>query len=647
MNEKPQTLKPLGKLCMTIGQLPTSYVESMSYYEQLIWLTKYLQDNVIPAVNQNATILEELQSYVEHYFDNLDVQEEINNKLDKMVEDGTLEELIGNYIQPRIDLQNQKINELEEIITNVASGSPLVASSTDDMTDTSRIYVNTTDGKWYYYDGDSWEIGGDYQSSGIADGSIGLLMLDDLLQSNFYAKYSSPLSLGNAYTGYYKGDGTFVDSNDFVNYHYSLENGKTYICNGNNNYQCNGLVIKDNSNNVIYHSQNNTSQHQVFSTKFKCTENNLTAYISIQNNITETDVRYQNNMLREITDIYNLLKYSNNPVKIKDIGGFIKASTIGNNDRIEFTLLETSQCSMYQMSKGQSYRINLWDYSNVAGLVVADNTNNIIYASSDSNIGSTYVNSTYEFTASSDGIIYLTKYNEAHPVTINIINDALNFEISPLFGKKMSLNGDSICAGAGYNGGYGKIIGDKYNMIIQNIGEGGATITSHTYYENDSPRHWINVTITDMDEDSDYAIIEGGVNDSSQSITLGTISDGYDAELDADTYIGAFENMLKQLTSRFKGKKYGYIAVHQMTNNYRVTNNESTSYYWAAKKCCEKWGVPFLDLNTQVPPFAYLIGTSLSSLPTTYTKDGDGWHPNEAGYKKYYVDKIISWLESL
>lgn len=46
-------------------------------------------------------------------------------------------------------------------------GSPLTASSTAGMTDTDKVYVNTTDGKWYYYDGDSWEIGGTYNSQGI------------------------------------------------------------------------------------------------------------------------------------------------------------------------------------------------------------------------------------------------------------------------------------------------------------------------------------------------------------------------------------------------------------------------------------------------------------------------------------------------
>lgn len=46
-------------------------------------------------------------------------------------------------------------------------GSPLTASSTAEMTDTSKVYVNTTDGKWYYYDGSAWTAGGTYNSQGI------------------------------------------------------------------------------------------------------------------------------------------------------------------------------------------------------------------------------------------------------------------------------------------------------------------------------------------------------------------------------------------------------------------------------------------------------------------------------------------------
>ena len=110
MNEnidtKVEKLQPFTRILMTIGELPTSYLMSMTYYEQLIWFTKFLQDQVIPAVNNNATAVEELQTlfvelqtYVNNYFDNLDIQEEINNKLDEMAESGELTEIIAQYLQ--------------------------------------------------------------------------------------------------------------------------------------------------------------------------------------------------------------------------------------------------------------------------------------------------------------------------------------------------------------------------------------------------------------------------------------------------------------------------------------------------------------------------------------------------------------------
>ena len=98
-------VSPLKKICMTIGELPASYLETMSYYEMLIWFVEFLKNQVIPTVNNNAEAVQELQSlyeelrqYVNNYFDNLDVQEEINNKLDEYLEDGTLQRLIDNFI---------------------------------------------------------------------------------------------------------------------------------------------------------------------------------------------------------------------------------------------------------------------------------------------------------------------------------------------------------------------------------------------------------------------------------------------------------------------------------------------------------------------------------------------------------------------
>ena len=56
----------------------------------------------------------------------------------------------------------ERVAVLETMIQRVASGSPIVVSSTSAMTDTSQIYVLSTDGHWYYHNGSAWVSGGEY-----------------------------------------------------------------------------------------------------------------------------------------------------------------------------------------------------------------------------------------------------------------------------------------------------------------------------------------------------------------------------------------------------------------------------------------------------------------------------------------------------
>ena len=124
MTEELKTIEtvdtsPFKHLVMTIGELPTSFVDSMTYYECLAWLVNFLETQVIPAVNNNGEAVEELQglyielkNYVDNYFDNLDVQDEIDNKLDDMVEAGTFDTIINQelfgQINDRLDLLDHR-----------------------------------------------------------------------------------------------------------------------------------------------------------------------------------------------------------------------------------------------------------------------------------------------------------------------------------------------------------------------------------------------------------------------------------------------------------------------------------------------------------------------------------------------------------
>lgn len=126
MNEKldidVKTLKPFTKFIYTIGVLPTSYLMSMTYEEQLVWLCNYLSQTIIPTINNNAEavkevqdLVTELQDYINNYFDNLDVGEEINNKLDEMAESGYFENIVKSYIKTfNLYISNYPKNENED-----------------------------------------------------------------------------------------------------------------------------------------------------------------------------------------------------------------------------------------------------------------------------------------------------------------------------------------------------------------------------------------------------------------------------------------------------------------------------------------------------------------------------------------------------
>lgn len=158
-------------------------------------------NKIIDSENLLGTEVENLS----HYFDNLDVTEEINNKLDEMAQDGTLTTLIESYINPYITAQNERINQsiteqnaniatqrqqlnesisvqnssidtqnirianLETIINGLSNFAPIPVTSTSDMTDTTKLYLLTTDGKWYYYNGSNFVAGGTYQSAENSD----------------------------------------------------------------------------------------------------------------------------------------------------------------------------------------------------------------------------------------------------------------------------------------------------------------------------------------------------------------------------------------------------------------------------------------------------------------------------------------------
>jgi len=118
---------PFMRYCSAI--IPTMFDDSLSYYEALCALNRFIQTNLVEVINNNATVTQEyirltneLKEFVENYFENLDVQEEINNKLDAMAEDGTLQEIIGSYLNATAVWGFDTVSDMKAS-TNLIAGS--------------------------------------------------------------------------------------------------------------------------------------------------------------------------------------------------------------------------------------------------------------------------------------------------------------------------------------------------------------------------------------------------------------------------------------------------------------------------------------------------------------------------------------------
>lgn len=114
--KKAHNVPPFVRYCSAI--IPTMFDDSLSYYEALCALNNFIQKNLVEVINNNASVTEEyiklandLKEYVENYFDNLDVQEEINNKLDAMVKDGTFDKIINQEIFGQLTSDVEKLKK--------------------------------------------------------------------------------------------------------------------------------------------------------------------------------------------------------------------------------------------------------------------------------------------------------------------------------------------------------------------------------------------------------------------------------------------------------------------------------------------------------------------------------------------------------
>lgn len=558
------------------------------------------EERVVEAYNH-------LEAYVNNYFNNLNVQDEINNKLDEMASDGTLTTIIGSYCTPFINAQNQEIDNfknqvnstinLQNSIISGFSMTPLVASSTDEMTDTSRIYVNTSDGYWYYYNGSAWTQGALYQSEAIDN--ISYSQLDSNLKA-------------------------FVD----------------------NNIDFSKLITSTVSTTVV-----NSKSGNLFTTKL--TGAGYSAGWSVLN---PNYYLYDGFALRNISASPNQ--------------GLVIGIVDDDPDDFLFMICSTSQTgSIYRMNHGHNDgKIGTFtNMSNVKDIILHGITNNVLSFTAIS-ISGTSSDRTYDLSSIIDTItpivgfapfttsettfnyeLILYPYANYSDIvsTVNELDneynkkDALYYIANEGIKKgtniQIKLLGDSITAGLGgtgfddsSSGGGTELFWNKYqnidgtcwanslkayvenkysNITIKNYGVSGATLHNLNQYYSSVPL---------VESDDNVVIVMIGTNDRD------------------NTKANYFSNLTTLYNSIKTAGKYMIL----MTSIPASVSNENNHDYHMEdiamynESFARINNIPFINVYDEFIKYCINTGTTIDSYLS------DGLHPNDAGYEVMF--KIIS-----
>lgn len=214
-------------------------------------------------------------------------------------------------------------------------------------------------------------------------------------------------------------------------------------------------------------------------------------------------------------------------------------------------------------------------------------------------------------------------------------------------GLKIYNFGDSIAVGGGNNNiGYAQLIASLYNATCNEYAVNGATMSKIAGQS-------MSCILTQIDNASEAApdiiLLEGGANDYTQYRVMGEVTGETvfdDAEFDVTTYIGALEAALYKLQTKYNGVPIIWIYTHRENTRTEKTDGtvtvNFTTMHDRSLEVCKKWAIPVVDLYNGGG-----LNTNWTAYRTAYTYNSDGTHPNEAGYKHFYIRPIVEKIKEV
>lgn len=566
-----KTLQPFRYWCQKV--LPLVYDDSLSYYELLCKVVDYLNKTMedVETLHGDVTNLhtayEELQAYVNNYFSTLDVQEEINNKLDNMANSGVLYEIIRRYTDPIVNEQNEKINVLNSrmsTFTSLPDGSTVGDAELVDI----RVGYN----------------GHVYPSAGDAvRHAFEKLNTNNLNPYHFEDKTYPNLNWNKGYIG--------VDGNIIVEnmYHYSdiiavpAFHRLKFCATGSANM---AVIARYNSEGTFEELIcNGKSTARMLMYAFSSDED---SYVRV----CTKDAGYNSTY----PAVYSLIKEKS----------YQSLSGIEDSDKFGYGYISSSTnavepetayrySNLIHLNKGESLRykasgssgvwlLSEWDtsYNFISGIMQGDRKYHDDIFTADKNmfvrLCSRVQEAGFPVPEEKDFKAFEQFYEYSY------YSDVKN---SKLYGKTITFIGDSTA--------YGNLLGNSvvwlnrlandYNMTAYNMGINGNSVARYTG-QTDTPMCERYVDIPE----SDFIVLIGGSNDKNKSVPLGDVSSN-----DTTTFCGALNVTIDGLRALYPKAHLLFFTLYSRQSYANSIGLYERAYADAMISVCKHKSVPCYD----------------------------------------------------
>ena len=572
------------------------------------------------------------------------------------------------------------LQELESQIAGIAGGTPTVVDSVSAMTDTDKIYVLSSDSKWYYYSATAsdWVIGGTYggvptdttltQQGMAADAkAVGDALADKADSSDVTALDTRVTAVEGALNvmegvfdtetiditpaestsgKFVSADGVPTDSASCSYKTISIGSnlvGKTLSISGSSWINVRPYVFVGASGNKSFPSTYDSSPTQYTDIPFVPNELG-TLYINIYasgSTIHIGKVTYEG-----ITDAIDV-----DAIPVDEIVNEIKDAT--SFEIVNLGTLITSKLlngNTGEITDGTNQIQRVTDYipvtPNTAYLITTEsNYSRGLYAWYDENkvfisgavaaSGSTYTHLYGERVTSPKDAAYIVIgfiYQNPYPFPILMKGNMTSAISSKRWtGKKWTIIGDSLSASYAVTGmHYHELIAGATGISRNNLSVSG---TGYARGSSSFMAQALSVPV-----DSDVVTIFGSGNDASTGLDLGTASD-----TGTTTVAGCINTTIDNLISVKPIMQVGIITPTPWHNNMPYDNGWMEQYSNLIVEICKRRSIPCLDLYHCTG----LDTNNTDVINGAYSHDGgNATHLDEVG-QNFIAPRILHFMESL